>query len=372
MATMLTLQEQSQLSNHRSNGFDYLRFILAVVIVGWHSLWICYGKTFDYDAIKSFEPLVLIPVPGFFAMSGFLIAGSLIRINHLPTFLTLRAIRIFPALICEVSVSALIIGAALSTLPLREYYADPAFHRYFLNLVGKMQYTLPGVFENNLDNNVNAPLWTIPYELKCYAAISILYLLTLHRRPRILLCALAIGTIAVTVYNIAYPLAPLPGRPNGQLSFAAFFWGMIAYMYREKIVHDGRVALGVFVFAWIMLSLPYMQFFAAPALAYLTVYIGLCNFRKTIERVGGEMSYGIYLYGFVIQQSVYQLLPSFRSWHAHFLISIAIACLLGYLSSILVETKALGKNNVCVRMVRALTDRLPFGRQTRKRSSSSV
>jgi peptidoglycan/LPS O-acetylase OafA/YrhL len=54
----------------------------------------------------------------FFALSGFLVAGSPERSKTLLTFLGLRAIRIYPALGVEVVLSALLIGTAVTTLPL--------------------------------------------------------------------------------------------------------------------------------------------------------------------------------------------------------------------------------------------------------------
>jgi hypothetical protein len=95
-----------------------------------------------------------------------------------PRFLTLRAVRIFPALFCEVTISALILGPMLTTFSLQKYFSDLKFYTYFLNVIGRIHYYLPGLFlDNPFPQNVNNQLWTIPFELECYIAITILALL---------------------------------------------------------------------------------------------------------------------------------------------------------------------------------------------------
>lgn len=59
------------------------------------------------------------------------------------------------------------------------------------------------------------------------------------------------------------------------------------------------------VFAWVMFQWREGEFFAAAAIAYITVYIGLIDFRRTFVLMAGDISYGVYLCGFALQQAVY-------------------------------------------------------------------
>jgi peptidoglycan/LPS O-acetylase OafA/YrhL len=93
--------------------------------------------------------LHLFMVPAFFALSGFLVTGSALRLRATAPFLTFRVLRILPALLVEVTLSALILGALFTTLPLKSYFSDPQFFRYFGNIVGLITFHLPGVFESN-------------------------------------------------------------------------------------------------------------------------------------------------------------------------------------------------------------------------------
>lgn len=355
---MPSLQQISAQSRHRPTGFDYLRILLAISIVAWHSVFVCYGSDYQEKHLLPLKPLILFLVPSFFALSGFLVAGSLFRTNHLPTFLTLRALRIFPALCCEVIISALIIGAALTTLPLADYLASPMLHSYFLNMFGSIHYTLPGVFLNNQADLVNVQLWTIPFELECYIAIAILYLVTLHRHPRVFVTLLSVMTVIITIRGFTRDLGVFDFKPSGRFAVWAFLWGVAIYTLREKISHNKYIFIACIAFAWLMLQRREGEYFAAPAIAYITVYIGLINFRKSFLLFAGDISYGIYLYGFAIQQATYQLLPNFRSWHENFLISLAISCFFGYASWTLVESKVLGKKNSVIQVVKSCTDRV--------------
>ena len=94
-------------------------------------------------------------VPAFFAVSGFLVTGSGLRVRATSTFLAFRVLRILPALLVEVTLSALVLGPIFTRLPLSSYFSDQQFFRYFGNIVGWITFYLPGVFQNNHVSVVN-------------------------------------------------------------------------------------------------------------------------------------------------------------------------------------------------------------------------
>jgi peptidoglycan/LPS O-acetylase OafA/YrhL len=69
----------------------------------------------------------------FFALSGFLVIGSAFRTRRVLPFLTLRFFRIFPPLLVEVTLSAVVIGAIYTTLPLDGYYTSKGFLTDFVH-----------------------------------------------------------------------------------------------------------------------------------------------------------------------------------------------------------------------------------------------
>src|ERR1700761_2580168 len=60
------------------------------------------------QGIPWMRPIVVTHVPMFFALSGFLVAGSAFRTQRIGSFLGLRLLRIFPALCVEVLLSAVV------------------------------------------------------------------------------------------------------------------------------------------------------------------------------------------------------------------------------------------------------------------------
>jgi peptidoglycan/LPS O-acetylase OafA/YrhL len=116
----------------------------------------------------------VLMVPAFFALIGFLVTGSALRLRATIPFLIFRLLRILPALLVEVTLSALILGAIFTTLPLSSYFHDPQFFRYFGNIVGWITFQLPGVFESNYVSIVNVNLWTLLAELDCYLVTAAL------------------------------------------------------------------------------------------------------------------------------------------------------------------------------------------------------
>ena len=126
-------------------GFDYLRLALAFSVLMFHSALSTYGKDdwlWDFPK-RGFVTAIL---PMFFALSGFLVSGSLVRCTSIRDFLTARVFRLAPALMVEVFLSALILGPLVTILPLRDYFSDTLLYKYFYNMLGDPQYYLPGVF----------------------------------------------------------------------------------------------------------------------------------------------------------------------------------------------------------------------------------
>lgn len=327
------------------SGFDYMRLFLSVSIIAVHSCLTSYGLAAN-DALyeSALGRFCNLLVPMFFALSGYLVAGSLERSNTLGMFLGLRAIRIFPALFVEVVLSAFILGPLVTSLPIQLYFSDPLFFQYILNAVGDVHFLLPGVFDGNpWPRVVNGQLWTIPYELYCYCTLAIIALLGL-KRWRVL------GPVFVAVVSLGYLFwilhegdsSLVPGTNGVRKPFlvATFLAGVSIYFYRERLPWSGWYALAALAVALALPSLgQYAGFLAPVPVAYATVCLGLMNPSRKVLR-GADYSYGIYLYGFAIQQTVMHFFPLARHWYLNVLISVPIAVLVAAASWHFVERPA--------------------------------
>jgi peptidoglycan/LPS O-acetylase OafA/YrhL len=347
--TGCTLDERCESTKGRSSGFDYIRVILALGVICWHVRVTTYGDpdpAIQYDSLADFIllPFAIFILPMFFSLSGFLVAGSLERCKTFLMFLGLRALRIVPALAVAVLVSALVLGPLLTSLPLGAYFADPEFHAYFLNIVADTHYRLPGVFVSNPFPLVNGQLWTIPYELACYVALAILAATGIFQQRWWLFLSLMAFYVAQVLNTILRANDQMKGA-GGSTLVMSFVAGLVIYRYRDRIPLSRRLFLLACVVSAALIVVPNGVRFSALPIAYVTVYLGLKNPRRSKIVLSGDYSYGLYVYGFLIQQALMAISPSLREWYWNLLLAIPCALMIAAGSWWLVERPALAQRN---------------------------
>jgi len=250
------------------------------------------------------RPITLAYVPMFFALSGFLVAASAIRTRQLVRFLGLRALRIVPALLVEVTLSALILGTLFTTLPLNEYFTSPKFYSYFLNIIGEVHFFLPGVFEGNHSKAVNANLWTLPYELLSYVAMSALMLSTILYRRAVITTLYLLATVVLLIANMFFGFQVTLVQLPGPVAVYYFLTGVMFYIWRDKIVYNELLFLAAGATSYVLMM------FTTTVYVY---FIGLSPFPQLALVKSGDYSYGIYLYGYPVTQAFVTALPSLKS-----------------------------------------------------------
>lgn len=342
-----SIEDKLRASDFRPSGFDYLRLGLSVAVIFWHSFGLSYGPDFTSGVASSpLRGVVILILPMFFALSGFLVAGSLIRCKTLVSFLGLRAMRIVPALAVETVISAFIIGAIFTTLPLSSYFSHAEFHRYMLNILGIVQYTLPGVFADNpFKNIINGQLWTVPFELECYFAISIFAIIGVVKRRYLIVAGLVCLMVLVALLQVrsvyVHGAAPLQAAVTGRQLIVAFIAGVAGYFYRDRLPHHPAVGIASLALAYItFVFVPAADLIGVVFAAYFTIWLGSMNPRKIFILNGADYSYGIFLYGFVIQQAVKAVAPELN-WLGNFVFSLLIVSVAAALSWHFIEKPAL-------------------------------
>ena len=345
-------------------GFDVVRLGLALLVLYIHSSLLSPDR-FGQDAAPAvaFLPIErwamnFAALPMFFAVSGFLVAASAER-TSLGRFMVNRALRIFPALIAVTLVAAFALGPILTAAPLGEYFSDRRFWTFLLNGIGYIHYELPGMFGSNpVPNIVNGALWTVPHELSCYAIIAGLVATGLYRRRSVLLAVTASLYAAAILTPIVVDL--YPQLPFGRLLeyvfvtrgaarlVPVFLTGMLIYRYREAIpcrASLGWIAGGLYLAlcavgspAW--QQQPLFNAAASPLLAYAIVIAGLSPALK-FDWLKADYSYGVYVSGYVVQQTIVALVPGLQSVGLFFALAAAGSLAYASLSWRFVEKPAL-------------------------------
>jgi peptidoglycan/LPS O-acetylase OafA/YrhL len=234
-----------------------------------------------------------------------------------------RGLRIFPALFVEIILTAFVLGPIFTTLDLKSYLKNPLTYHYLTNLCGWMNYWLPGVFETNPMSIINLSLWTVPFEIGCYAIMSGFIVFGLLKRPAIIFAGLAafmIAGLAVKLSGAQFSGIELElsrgliGR--GSRLFVAFVLGILLYVLRYQIPYSrwpivSAVAICLFTswFGTNDLSYPVLSAIVAIPVAYLTICAGISNVPLPQILHKNDLSYGMYLYGMPIQQMMMHLFP---------------------------------------------------------------
>jgi peptidoglycan/LPS O-acetylase OafA/YrhL len=324
-------------------GFDFLRVALAFGVLLWHERLIVGGADAPLSAPDQLIGISILPM--FFGLSGFLITGSALRLS-LPNFLINRGLRIFPALFVEIMLSAFILGPIFTRLPLSDYFRARGTYHYLTNIVGKVNYDLPGVFSHNHWPAVNWSLWTIPYELLCYGLMSALIVTRLLRRPLLSLALPFLWLAFVWWAPLGDMLTAILtrgiwGRPGGEGLCVSFLLGIAFYLNRDRVPYSGFMALaalGAIVLCAVLPRIP-SQVMQVP-LVYLAVFIGVSRITPLPVFRRGDYSYGIYLYAMPIQQAVRAALPTTGA-ALHLALSAALVTLFAIFSWHCVEKPVL-------------------------------
>ncbi len=330
-----SIAENIRLTAGRSSGFDYLRLVLSISVVLLHSFPFSSGDAGSLDFIvPSLRPLCHLILPMFFGLSGFLVAGSLERSRTLISFFGLRVLRIVPALSIEITLSALILGPLFTNFTLHDYVADPQFRTYFLNIVGDIHFTLPGLFLHNpMPATVNWQLWTIPSELQCYAILGALAATGMMPR-RILLLVVVIAGQAIWIWaGLHRPTTMLAFHNVASLSVLClcFLTGVTFYVWRDRVPLRLSLFLAAVAVGIVLGFVPWGQLYLPLPAVYITLYLGFLDPPKLWIVRSGDYSYGIYLYGAPIQQVV-AMVPELRKWYWNLMIALPAVIALAYLS----------------------------------------
>ena len=294
----------------RRNNFDVLRLLAASFVLYSHS----YALTAHPEPFADVSGWTFgeIGVVMFFAMSGFLIAKSWSEQPHFAPFAIKRGLRLIPALVVAVSVTVFVVGPIFTVLPLSSYFTEPTTWIYLLRCSFLITFfgKLPGVFTTNpYPDAVNGSLWTLPVEACCYAMAAVLGSLGLLRRSRVLVAFGVVLVLCITPLS-SISLAPAGGTTSGNLPLvimlgATFVLGSLAYSLRARLHLSwtiGAALMALWILTW---GGAWARATGIVAIAFAVLVLA---FRTPawLRRLTapGDLSYGIYVYAFPVQQSV--------------------------------------------------------------------
>lgn len=333
------------------NNFDAIRlFAAALVIYGHGFVLLAEGPV---PSILGGE-ISAIAVKIFFSLSGYLIVASWLNDPNPKRFLARRLLRIWPALALVVFISACVLGPLVSRRDLVGYFSDGALLEYFRNLRLYIVYSLPGVFENNIyPVAVNGSLWSLPAEFAMYCLVMACGIM-MAVLPRLRFAAIwGLATIIVLAlsytqftlqFDIVTGIVIYGTRLDYTLDVApCFVVGGCLYLLR-RFVH-ASVPIGIGAILLCELCVRYLGAphpLVAALIAYATISIGTAS-TVLLRSAGrfGDLSYGVYLYGFPVAQTLSHVYGRDLPFSLHLVATLLLSCAFAAVSFHLVEKQML-------------------------------
>lgn len=297
------------------NNFDFQRLCFSIFVLITHSYPLSGSTGTDFLGIWTDNQLCLsyIGVRGFFVLSGYLILQSLDRSKDIIDFAWKRVLRIFPGLAFALISTLLICGFVYSGT-LNDYWHQKEVWTYFPNNFSlyRLQMGIPGVFDTNpFKSAINGSLWTISYEFTMYLLLATL--VVFRKLPRFRIVILGLGVLLFGIGGTVFyrELEQYAFFINGgrltELGTFFLFGAFLAAIKFEQIKFKNWL-----IIAAILVTIPtayfgiYLNGFQFLSIGIAVLAFGLQSFPwiNTIGHKIGDLSYGIYIFGFPIQQTI--------------------------------------------------------------------
>jgi peptidoglycan/LPS O-acetylase OafA/YrhL len=343
---------QAKQAADRDNNFNLLRIFAASAVLVSHAYPISTGPGTPepLDRVLGMS-LGTLAVLSFFAISGYFISQSFHNRRSVVEFAIARALRIYPGLLTVLLLTVFVLGPVFTKGGLLSYFSDRETLLYVPRnlLLWRLQYELPGVFSDNAyPAAINGSLWTLVYEVGCYAMVVVvgMFGLALNRGRFVgFLLAYAVCYIA------AFPLLRsnydhLAILRNIHLLSLPFVIGMSLFQFRLQVPLQFPTLVALGAASAVSFGSPWFQELFVLSWSYGIFYLGFLRYEplRAYNRLG-DYSYGTYIYAFPVEQVIAAL---YKECTPLFMmtLSLPLTLLLAILSWHCVEKRALAQRSI--------------------------
>lgn len=299
----------------RNNSIGFLRWLMAFMVIFSHAGPIAgfYGGKDLGTQWSTEQSLGGVAVAGFFFLSGFLITRSKMGPSSTPRFFWHRVLRIYPAWLLALLVTAFALAPiawyketgswdgfwnATSESPFTYFSNNVTLVMQQLNIAG-MGTSTP-LYQGTGILDWNGSAWTLAFEFGAYILVGVLGVVgALTNR---LVGGIVAGGIIVLASMQWLGIGSLPalgpyfGDFRLLLLMAPFAWGMLFYLFKDKVPIDDRLAVAMALVAaytyarggWLVVG----QYAFCYVLIWFAVRVKITRWDKY-----GDFSYGIYIIG---------------------------------------------------------------------------
>lgn len=342
----------------RRNDLAAVRILAATAVLHAHA-WVTTSpdvETKDFLHVFAFT-LDFHGVHAFFILSGLLLTRSLIDRPDALRFVTARLLRYVPAIFVSATIAALVIGPLVTDLSVVDYIsAKLAKFVLLISTLVNVDATLPGVFADNPRPEIlYIPLWTIHYELVFALTLAAIGAAGLLRVRWLVALGLA-ATLAVALVWFWNGEEHLHlGTPHHLVRFCTTFGiGVALAVFADRVRVSTRLMLAVAAVCIPLGFTPLAALAGMALIAYAILWIGFSSVRVFgfLARLG-VWSYGFYIWGYLVEQTIVYALPGASAWTV-FALAFAFSLIAGWLSWIWIERPSIARTDAAATAIRRL------------------
>ena len=341
----------------RENNFGMIRLIGAFLVISGH-MFVLTGQT-KVPSIF-FTTVNAAGLAIFFTIGGYLITLSWLRDPHFLRYITKRIFRIFPAFTACIFFTVFVIGPLATELSFTEYINSRETWEYLKNCYFTIRFSLPGAFTQNTSAGVvNGSIWCLPVEFMMYLIVPV-YVSIGNQMPLpakrtfygiCTVIIMGVGAVwSAWFYETHYLFL---GMDFSQVISVVpyYFAGALVALCKLEGILDLQAAVAVLLVAAGLNYVPALFSYLGRFLVIPYVVLSLALVEKPVFASCGlfrsgvlpDISYGMFLFSFVIQQFLIQIFVSYRiSLNVWLLMGLTILCsiLFGVLTERCVERPA--------------------------------
>lgn len=338
------------LLNPKNNNLDVFRLLAALLVIYGHApAFIPNAVSSDVVArLLDFDYSGSLAVKFFFMLSGLLVTMSIMSRPQPGAFIIKRVARIFPGLFVCLGVTVFVVGPIFTQLGIKDYFFRAETWNYLFHnlLLYQLEWNLPGVFSEGKTSVVNGSLWTLPREMECYLFLVAFYTLGAWKY-RWFASVFLVVIVAVSFFSPhILPPSFADNKDANQLA-GCFALGALFATHKESIKVSWQGLFALLILTLLLWSSPLKILLFYICFFYSCLYLSALPVVLEKLKLPGDASYGVYIYGFVIQQSVAHLFP-LQGVLFNQVVSAAAALLVGFASWFWIEKPAMNVAKNCL------------------------
>ncbi|HDR2537679.1 TPA: acyltransferase [Enterobacter ludwigii] len=318
--------------SYRNNSFNFIRHFAAFMVLFSHNFAL---NGLSEPIIRSWDTLGFFAVITFFSISGYLMPSSYSSSKNIFHFFEKRLRRLLPAIVVCSFIMIFIISPLFSNADYLSYEMIKESVRLFVQHCVFVFNNPTGVFYDfKVNGAMNGSLWTIPVEIFCYIIFSISMTFRNDYKTALTLLLVSLAGCFLSIYNeIDFVFYGVPLKYLSMFG-VAFTTGALLSM-TQSVWFSYRKAMIIASIALIISAQTGLELnsICLIALSALVVILGLSFKTNKFNNI--DISYGVYIYAFPVQQIIINKVSD--NFITSLMLSSAITVVLAYASFKFVE-----------------------------------